>query len=86
MLVRLAHLRTIPTIVLDYPNVDSIVKPAVRFTTAIYGIHRPGTAYRMDEIPIPLRQFLPSEYPSDDDVLTEIAQCVRHVRPGERPT
>jgi formylmethanofuran dehydrogenase subunit B len=68
----LAHLRQIPTIVLDYPNVDSIVAPSVHFTTAIYGVHRPGTAYRMDEIPIPLRAFLPSEYLSDDEVLAEI--------------
>jgi GNAT superfamily N-acetyltransferase len=28
---------------------------AVRFTTAVYGVHRPGTAYRMDEVPLPLR-------------------------------
>jgi formylmethanofuran dehydrogenase subunit B len=82
----LAHLRAIPTIVLDYPNVDSIVTPTVQFTTAIYGLHRPGTAYRMDEIPVPLRAFLPSEYPSDDEVLTEIEKRVRNIRPGERPT
>ena len=68
----LAHLRDIPSIVLDYPNVNSIVSPSVHFTTAIYGVHRPGTAYRMDEIPIPLRAFLPSEYPSDDEVLQGI--------------
>ena len=82
----LAHLREIPTIILDYPNVDSIVKPTVHFTTAIYGIHRPGTAYRMDEIPIPLRQILPSEYLSDDEVLVEIRKklCLR--LPGERRT
>ena len=48
----------------------------MQFTTAIYGIHRPGTAYRMDEIPIPLRGFLPSDYPSDDEVLREIEKRV----------
>lgn len=78
----LAHLHSIPTIVLDYPNVDSIVPPTVHFTTAIYGIHRPGTAYRMDEIPIPLRQFLPSPYPSDDEVLAEIEQRIIEIRPA----
>jgi formylmethanofuran dehydrogenase subunit B len=67
-----ARLRQIPTITLDYPSVESVVPPAVRFTTAVYGIHRPGTAYRMDEIPIPLRAFLPTHYPSDGDVLTGI--------------
>ncbi len=67
-----AHLRDIPTVVLDYPGVTSIVPPTVQFTTAIYGVHRPGTAYRMDEIPIPLRAFLPSDLPSDDEVLAGI--------------
>jgi formylmethanofuran dehydrogenase subunit B len=65
----LEHLRRIPTIVLDYPPVESLVAPTVRFTTAVYGIHRPGTAYRMDEVPIPLRGDLPSPYPSDEEVL-----------------
>ena len=52
-----AALRQIPVVVLDYPTVPSFVPPTVRFTTAVYGIHRPGTAYRMDGIPIPLRAF-----------------------------
>ncbi|HLJ11610.1 MAG TPA: formylmethanofuran dehydrogenase subunit B [Planctomycetaceae bacterium] len=72
----LLHLRNIPTIVLDYPTVESIVSPTVKFTTAIYGIHRPGTAYRMDEIPIPLRAFLPSDYPSDDEVLNSLMELL----------
>ena len=63
------HLRRIPTIALDYPTVESSIRPTVRFTTAVYGVHRPGTAYRMDEIPIPLRPFLESDYPSDGEVL-----------------
>jgi formylmethanofuran dehydrogenase subunit B len=62
-------LRQIPTIVLDYPSVDSLISPSVRFTTAVYGVHLPGTAYRMDGVPIPLRPFLPAEYPSDHDIL-----------------
>ena len=37
--------------------------PTVRFTTAVYGVHRPGTAYRMDEVPIPLRVVLPTRLP-----------------------
>lgn len=67
-----AHLRQIPTIVLDYPTVDPLIDPAIRFTTAVYGIHRPGTAYRMDGVPIPLRAFLPTVYPSDAEVLKMI--------------
>ena len=65
-------LRQIPTIVLDYPAMDSLVEPTVRFTTAVYGIHRPGTAYRMDGVPIRLRAFLPTQYPTDAEVLKRI--------------
>jgi formylmethanofuran dehydrogenase subunit B len=68
------HLRQIPTIALDYPTVESFIPPTVRFTTAVYGIHLPGTAYRMDEVPIPLRAVLKSEYPSDEAVLAGIRE------------
>lgn len=78
------HLGKIPVIVLDYPQADIPVLepplvPAVKFTTAVYGIHRPGTAYRMDEIPIPLRPVLKCDYPSDDEVLAAILQAVGRV-------
>lgn len=63
------RLRRISTIALDYPTVESFIPPTVRFTTAVYGVHQPGTAFRMDGIPIPLRAFLPTDYPSDCDVL-----------------
>lgn len=63
------HLRRIPTIVLDYPHATPTIPATVRFTTAVYGIHRAGTAYRMDEIPIPLRKIQSSPLPSDDEVL-----------------
>jgi formylmethanofuran dehydrogenase subunit B len=68
----IANLRRIPTIVLDPPTMESLTPPTVRFTTAIPGVHVPGTAYRMDEIPIPLRTLLPARYPSDADVLEAI--------------
>lgn len=42
------------------------------FTTAVYGVHRRGTAYRMDEVSIPLRTFLTSDYPSDGELLRAI--------------
>jgi formylmethanofuran dehydrogenase subunit B len=50
--------------------------PDVLFTTAVYGIHKPGTAYRMDEVPIPLSVLLPSSYPSDGEILTAILNQV----------
>ena len=65
----IANLQRIPTIVLDPPIVASLTPPTVRITTAIPGVHIPGTAYRMDEIPIPLRPLLPTRYPSDAEVL-----------------
>jgi formylmethanofuran dehydrogenase subunit B len=69
-----AHLRGIPTVVLDYPTAESLVPPTVRFTTAVYGVHRGGTVYRMDEVPIPLRPVLPTDYPTDAEVLRLVQQ------------
>lgn len=66
------HMRSIPTIVLDGINAALPLQPTVQFTTATYGIHRPGTAYRMDEIPIRLRPLIDSELPSDGDILRAI--------------
>lgn len=72
----LERLRRIPVILLDPPGAEPIVPAAVRFTTAVYGVHRPGTAYRMDNVPIPLRTILPTSYPSDDEVLEELLKRV----------
>ena len=63
----------LPTIALDYPNVALPFKATIQFTTAIYGVHAQGTAYRMDEIPIPLRQLMSTSYPTDDVVLDAIS-------------
>jgi formylmethanofuran dehydrogenase subunit B len=71
-----AELERIPTIVLDYPHIETPWAPSVRFTTAVYGIHAPGTAYRMDETPIPLRGVIASEYPTDADVLTRLRESL----------
>jgi formylmethanofuran dehydrogenase subunit B len=68
------RLSEMPTIALDYPNAAAGFEATVQFTTAIYGVHAAGTAYRMDEIPIPLRRLVPSEYPTDDEVLNAIAK------------
>lgn len=66
------RLREIPVIALDYPGLECPWPAAVQFTTAIYGVHAPGTAYRMDETPIPLRQFLTTDLPADHDILKAI--------------
>jgi formylmethanofuran dehydrogenase subunit B len=72
----LARLRHIPVILLDPPGQLPVTPPAVRFTTAVYGVHRPGTAYRMDEVPVPLRVILPTDYPSDGEVLGELLRRI----------
>ncbi|MDA1232816.1 MAG: formylmethanofuran dehydrogenase subunit B [Planctomycetota bacterium] len=66
------HLRSIPAIVIDYPNAPLEFTPPVRFTTAVYGLHAAGTAYRMDNVPLPLRALQPSPYPTDEEVLTDL--------------
>ncbi len=67
-----SNLQNIPVILLDPPNANWNVRADVRFNTAIYGIHRRATAYRMDEVPVPLRQIMNSPLPSDDEVLRAI--------------
>lgn len=65
-------LRRVPTILLDYPHAAPGWDPTVLFTTAVYGVHAAGTAYRMDDVSIPLRQLAASNYATDDKVLRAI--------------
>ncbi len=75
------HLRRTPTIVLD-PKVTHTSRLArVHITTAASGISAPGTVYRMDEVPLPLRPALKSPYPTDEDVLGRIIAAVRKKEP-----
>ncbi len=70
------HLAAIPTICLD-PHVTHTSKLAkVHITTAPAGIAAPGTGYRMDEIPLPLKPALNSPYPSDEEVVRRINQAI----------
>jgi formylmethanofuran dehydrogenase subunit B len=71
------HLARIPSVVLD-PKLSETAKVAtVAFTTATYGINTPGTVYRMDDVPIPLRPAFESPYKSDHEVLKEIENRIR---------
>jgi formylmethanofuran dehydrogenase subunit B len=71
------HLARIPTIVLD-PKVTHTSRLArVHITTAVTGISAPGTVYRMDEIPLPLKPILKSPYPTDEEVIRRISERVR---------
>ena len=74
-----ASLAKIPVIALDHAHVptmpgQSASAPAVRFTTAVAGVHQAGTAYRMDDVPVPLKAILPTNYLTDAEVLTALAE------------
>jgi formylmethanofuran dehydrogenase subunit B len=78
------HLARIPTIVLD-PKVTHTSRLAkVHITTAATGISAPGTVYRMDEVPLPLRPALKSPYPTDEEVIRRIREAVAK-KPPWRP-
>jgi formylmethanofuran dehydrogenase subunit B len=80
------HLARIPTIVLD-PKVTHTSRLArVHITTAVTGISAAGTAYRMDEIPLPLRPALKSPYPTDEEVVKRIYKAVAAKPPLAVPT
>jgi formylmethanofuran dehydrogenase subunit B len=66
----------IPTVVLDPPGRKTPFAANVRFHIATPGIHLPGTAYRMDGVPVSLRAVLPSRYPSDAEVLGKIQRLL----------
>src|SRR5262245_35800568 len=70
------HMARVPTVVLD-PKVTHTSRVAkVHFTTAARGISAPGTVYRMDEIPLPLRPALTAPYPTDEDIVRRIYRAV----------
>jgi formylmethanofuran dehydrogenase subunit B len=79
------HLARIPTIVLD-PKVTHTSRLArVHITTAVTGVSAPGTSYRMDEVPLPLRPALQSPYPTDEEIVRRIRQAIAK-KPAWTPT
>jgi formylmethanofuran dehydrogenase subunit B len=78
------HLARIPTITLDPKVTHTSRLSRVHITTAVTGISAAGTAYRMDEIPIPLRPALKSPYPTDEEVVRRIREAVKR-RPAWLP-
>lgn len=70
------HLTRIPTIVLDHRVTKTSRLARVHITTATTGISAPGTAYRMDRVPLVLRPPLKSPYPTDEEVVRRIRQSV----------
>ncbi len=50
---------------------------AVRIVTAVPGIHSSGVATRLDELRLPLRQYVPTGYPEDTAVALRLLQHVQ---------
>lgn len=71
------HLERIPTIVLDPAQCLTATSAQVVFPTATYGLDAAGTAYRMDNVPIPLRRLLVSGRPTDEEILDRIIEVVK---------
>lgn len=65
-------LKTIPTIYLAPVDSDPPFVPTVRLSSGTYGIHDYGTAYRMDEVPIPLKPIFPETVPMDETLVQSI--------------
>ncbi len=73
------HLGSIPYVALDPKETPTTRHAAVSFAVATYGINVPGTVYRMDDVPIPLRPAFESPNPSDLAILTGIEKRVREI-------
>ena len=74
------HLASIDSVVLDPKLSDTAKVATVAFTTSTYGINEPGTVYRMDDVPIPLRPAFESPYRSDYKILKAIEVRVREIQ------
>lgn len=72
----LGVLQSLPVICIDYPGTQPDFTPRVQFTSAVYGLDAPGTIYRMDETPLPLRQLRPSRYLTDEGLLTRLLRTI----------
>lgn len=53
------------------------VKPEVSFASAMDGIHCEAVAFRMDEVPVPLRAVLESTLPTKATILRNIGEALR---------
>ena len=67
------RLRGLPMAVIDARTTATAAAARVAFATAADGIEIPGTAHRMDGVPVPLRAPLAGERPGIEDVLSAIA-------------
>jgi formylmethanofuran dehydrogenase subunit B len=70
------HLERIPHVVIDRTRGCPRRTTRVHFTAASPGINTAGTAYRMDKVPLPMRQVLSSTHPTDEDILHGILHAL----------
>ena len=73
------HLSRIRCVTVDFRETPTTSAAAVAFTTATYGIHTPGTVYRMDDVPLPLRPALVSPHASDVEILARLDRRVQQL-------
>ncbi len=73
------HLASIPYVAFDPKETPTTRAAAVAFTVATYGINVPGTVYRMDDVPIPLRPAFESPHPSDYEILVRLEKRVKQL-------
>jgi formylmethanofuran dehydrogenase subunit B len=69
------HLEAIPHVVIDRAGACRRANASVQFMTASPGIDTPGTAYRMDWVPIAMRQAISSPQATTDE---EVLGRIRH--------
>ncbi|HEU4642280.1 MAG TPA: hypothetical protein VFS44_07470 [Gemmatimonadaceae bacterium] len=72
----------VPRVIIGPRASTATPAPAVAIDTGVAGIHDGGTAYRMDDVPLPLRPSVPGPR-SALDVVGALAERVRRAR-GER--
>jgi formylmethanofuran dehydrogenase subunit B len=71
------HLKSIPSIHIApagecLPDIANVILP-----TACCGIDAPGTAYRMDNVPLRLQTVMPNIRPTDEEILSRIIKAVK---------
>jgi formylmethanofuran dehydrogenase subunit B len=70
------HLESIPHVVIDRTGACRRARARVQFVTASPGIDTPGTAYRMDWVPVSMRAAISSSQTTDEDVLGRIRHAL----------
>jgi formylmethanofuran dehydrogenase subunit B len=67
-----AALAGLPVVCLDHRATAAAQRARVAFVPAAAGVHRAGTAHRLDSVPVPLPALLASERPGADEVLAAL--------------